>query len=518
MTPTVPIIQDLDFMQHIMAAGPGYVAIVREADLKIVFVNNLFEHELGYSNEDVSKGNIYFTEFMDEYQLERLKYHMLSVKDIHTRSTAYTIYTLNGRVKGLLSYYLFIAPIPDVDGRYGDLYKILIQPDLSKWDLPFTSFETRELFLEHFQSEDFGTFEWLIGIDKSFWSIGVYRIYEVDPSFGNVTRAFAGSFIHPDDVGRIGAAMADVLAGNGPLDTEFRIITTNNKVKIVHSLGRLVKNAAGESVKFIGSLRDVTRQRSIEDELKSKVEMLYNSNKELEEFAYVASHDMQEPLRKITTFSSRLSEKYKDVLTGEGALYLSRMTASAENMRMLINDLLEFSRISNAQQPFSQVDLNVIARQVKMDLELVVEETSTHLRFGKLPVLDAIPTQMKQLLTNIISNAIKFRKSDVSPVITIEATEANLVTKAKYELNKDEVYYKIEITDNGIGFEQEYANRIFNVFQRLHGKSEYPGSGIGLAICKKIAEHHNGVIYAESTLDVGSKFVFIIPEKRKALL
>lgn len=515
MTTKSPIVQDLNFMQHIMASGPAFVAIVQESDLKIVFVNNLFEHELGYSNEEVCREDRYFTEFMDDYQLDRLKYHMQSVKDIYTKSTAYTIYKLNGKKKGLLSYYLFLAPIPDIDGRYGNLFKILIQPDLSKWDLPFTSFETRELFLEHFQSEDFGTFEWLINVDKVFWSVGVYRIYEVEQSVGDVNRQYAGSFVHPDDKEWVGKTMADALATNGEMNIEFRIITAKKNVKIIHSLGRLVKNDAGEPIKFIGSLRDVTHQRNIAEDLKNKVEMLYNSNKELEEFAYVASHDMQEPLRKITTFSSRLMEKYRDVLTGDGALYLSRMTASAENMRMLINDLLEFSRISNAQQPFSEVDLNVVARQVKMDLELVVEETGTHIKAGMLPVLDAIPTQMKQLLTNIVSNAIKFRKQGVSPVITIEATEANLITKAKHELQKDEVYYKIEISDNGIGFEEEYAGRIFNVFQRLHGKSEYPGSGIGLAICKKILEHHNGVIYAESMPGVGSKFVFIIPEKRK---
>ncbi len=515
MTTTTPIVQDLAFMQHIMASGPGIVAIVRESDLKIVFVNDLFEHEMGHTNEEVCNGNIYFSDFMDVYQQDRLKYHMQSVKNIYTRSTAYTIYKLNGKKRGLLSYYLFLGPISDPEGKHDNLFKILIQPDLSKWNLPFTSFETRELFLEHFQSEDFGTFEWLIGIDQSFWSIGVYRIYEIDPSIGTVSRSFAASFIHPDDMEWIGAKMADVLAGNGELNAEFRIITANRKIKIVHSLGRLIKNDAGDPIKFIGSLRDVTKQRNIEDELKSKVDMLYNSNKELEEFAYVASHDMQEPLRKITTFSSRLSDKYRDVLTGDGALYLSRMTASAENMRMLINDLLEFSRISNAQQPFSEVDLNVVVRQVKMDLELVIEETGTHLKADKLPVLVAIPTQMKQLLTNIISNAIKFRQVGIPPVITIEATEINQATKTRYDLSRDEVYYKIEITDNGIGFEEEYASRIFNVFQRLHGKSEYPGSGIGLAICKKIVEHHNGVIYAESLPGKGSKFVFIIPEKRK---
>lgn len=506
--------QDFDFYKHIMASGPGLVAVVRETDLKIVFVNSFFEYEMGYSNQEVEEGTVCFTELMDLYQQDRLRYHMLSVKDNYTQSTAYTIYKLKSRLKGVLSYYLFIAPIPDPDKKYGSLYKIIIQPDLSQWSLPFTSFETRELFLEHFQSEDFGTFEWLIGVDKAFWSEGIYRIYDVAYDV-DINKHFATSFIHPSDKDWVSATTDQVLAEGGNLDLQFRIVTAKGAIKYIHSLGRLVKDAKGRPVKFIGSLRDVSKQRNIEEDLKNKVDKLYHSNKELEEFAYVASHDMQEPLRKITTFSSRLMEKYKDVLTGDGALYLSRMTVSAENMRMLINDLLEFSRISNAQQPFSDVDIHLIVKQVKTDLELVIEETGTQIKANNLPHIEAIPSQMKQLFTNIISNAIKFRKQDVPPVITVEGSEADQATKLKYELLKDEKYYKIVITDNGIGFEEEYATRIFNVFQRLHGKSEYPGSGIGLAICKKILEHHNGIIYAEGEPGVGSRFIFIIPQHRK---
>ena len=273
----------------------------------------------------------------------------------------------------------------------------------------------------------------------------------------------------------------------------------------------------GKPVKFAGSIRDITSQRSIEDELRNKVEQLNHSNRELEEFAYVASHDMQEPLRKITTFSDRLSEKYKDVLTGEGLMYLSRMIASAENMRTLINDLLDFSRITKTEQPFEPVKLDFVLRQVKTELELTIEETGTMIHSGSLPVVDAISSQMKQLFTNLIGNAIKFHKPGIAPVITIESMVLDEKDKRDFELPSNYVYYKIMISDNGIGFEEEYTSRIFQVFQRLHGKSEYPGSGIGLAICKKILEYHNGVIFAQNIPQIGARFTFVLPQRQQKI-
>jgi len=200
------------------------------------------------------------------------------------------------------------------------------------------------------------------------------------------------------------------------------------------------------------------------------------------------------------------------VLEGDGAMYLARMTASAENMRVLINDLLEFSRISKTTLPYEQVDLNKTLQQVLIDLELVIEETQTVLTKTELPVIKAVPAQMKQLLNNIINNAIKFHKENVPPLISVESTVLSAEERLKYELSEGMIYYKIAITDNGIGFDSEYATRIFQVFQRLHGKSEYPGSGIGLAICKKIVEYHYGLIYAENIPDTGARFTFIIPQ------
>ena len=500
-------------LECIAMDGPGIIAMLRAKDSKILFVNKQFEHYLGYSNADIESKDVYFTDLLEDYLHERLAFQLNAVIDSIPSRSRYVIYPLKSSAGELSMFYLYASPVNNNMGV--DMYYLVLHPDLSKWDMPFTSFNTRELFLEQFNSEDFGTFEWLIDVDKVFWSVGVYRIYEIDDEDHEINLFFTKGFTHPDDRERVKKEMDIALETGSDLDTEFKIITAKNKVKIIHSLARVIKNSEGRKLKLIGSIRDVTEQRHIEEDLKYKVEELNHTNRELEEFAYIASHDLQEPLRKITTYSDRLSEKYKEVLTGDGLMYLSRMIVSAENMRTLINDLLEFSRISKTEQPYQQVDMNVILKMVKTDLELVIEETGTVINSDLLPVINAIPSQMKQLLANIISNAIKFHKPGVSPVITITTNILPEKEKVQFELLKNNTYYECSISDNGIGFEEEYNTRIFQVFQRLHGKSEYPGSGIGLAICKKIIEYHHGIIYATGAPGAGAQFTFILPQDQK---
>lgn len=245
--------------------------------------------------------------------------------------------------------------------------------------------------------------------------------------------------------------------------------------------------------------------------LENKVRELDRSNKELEEFAYVASHDLQEPLRKITSFSERLKEKLPDNLEPEVQLYLNRMLAATDNMRTLIDNLLEFSRISRTNRPFEKTDLNHILAEVKADLELKIEETQASIHSNHLPEIDAIPTQMRQLFTNLFTNAIKFRQPDKQPAITITATLLTEKEKEERQLPVEKEMYEITVEDNGIGFEQDYADKIFQIFQRLHGKSEYPGSGIGLSICKKIIDNHQGEIFARGDVAKGAVFTLILP-------
>jgi signal transduction histidine kinase len=185
--------------------------------------------------------------------------------------------------------------------------------------------------------------------------------------------------------------------------------------------------------------------------------------------------------------------------------------ASAENMRVLINDLLEFSRITKSTQPITEVNLNFILQQVKNELELIIDESGTQIQNTDLPMVHASVQQLKQLFANLISNSIKFRKAYIHPIILIEAIRLNPKEKLMYNLIPDADYIKIVFTDNGIGFDNTYSERIFQIFQRLHGKSEYPGSGIGLAICKKIVEHHKGAIFAENIPGCGARFSVILP-------
>jgi light-regulated signal transduction histidine kinase (bacteriophytochrome) len=297
---------------------------------------------------------------------------------------------------------------------------------------------------------------------------------------------------------------------------EFDIVTKAGELKKIQVVGRRLYNSNNEPVKDVGLMRDVTHKRRQEESLRNAINDLQRSNKELEEFAYIASHDLQEPLRKISTFSGRLIERFAEELQDEGKLYLERIVASARNMRILIDNLLEFSRISRMKQPFAPLNLNFVLHQVRNDLELNIEETGTKVHAESLPVIEGSLSQMKQLFNNIISNAIKFHRPGQAPMIDITASQLSSEQKSKLNLENTKSYCSIRFCDNGIGFEDEYATRIFQIFQRLHGKSEYPGSGIGLAICKKIVDQHHGLIFAENIPNKGACFTVILPENKIA--
>lgn len=234
-------------------------------------------------------------------------------------------------------------------------------------------------------------------------------------------------------------------------------------------------------------------------QIQSRDDALQRSNRELQDFAYVASHDLQEPLRKIQAFGDRLKAKCAAALTKDGADYLERMQNAASRMQTLINDLLAFSRITTKAQPFVAVDLAQIAREVLSDLEVRIEQTGGRIEVGELPTLEADPLQMRQLLQNLIGNALKFRREYAKPIVAINA-----------HTNGDDCC-RLTVEDNGIGFDMKYLDRVFGMFQRLHGRDEYEGTGVGLAICRKIAERHGGSITAESSPGKGATFIVTLP-------
>jgi light-regulated signal transduction histidine kinase (bacteriophytochrome) len=237
---------------------------------------------------------------------------------------------------------------------------------------------------------------------------------------------------------------------------------------------------------------------------------LEQSNASLEEFAYVASHDLKEPLRKISTFGDRLVASQSDKLTDDGKIYLKKIIDASQRMQTMISDLLSISMISG-NRSFEKYSLQKILEESLQTLEYKIEQLNAVINYDQLPEANIIPSQFRQLFQNLLSNSLKFVRPDVQPVITIKCTNATESDLKRFALPGTVKFYKISFTDNGIGFENEFAGKIFAIFQRLHGRSEYEGSGIGLAICKKIVEHHGGVIYATGVPDEGATFNILLP-------
>jgi len=249
--------------------------------------------------------------------------------------------------------------------------------------------------------------------------------------------------------------------------------------------------------------KDITERKRSAEALVHKAEELTRSNAELEQFAFVASHDLQEPLRKIRAFGDRLKTKCASVLPVEGADYLDRMQNASARMQTLINDLLTFSRVISRTEPFVTVDLAQVTHEVLSDLEVRIERTGATVEVGDLPKIDADPMQIRQLLQNLIGNALKFHLPEAKPIVKVQSEIV--------DGGWDGPVCRLTIKDNGIGFEEKYLDKIFAVFQRLHGRQEYEGTGIGLAVCRRIVDRHKGNITAKSTPGEGATFIIHLP-------
>ncbi|MBC6419048.1 MAG: hypothetical protein GDA44_09800 [Prochloron sp. SP5CPC1] len=259
---------------------------------------------------------------------------------------------------------------------------------------------------------------------------------------------------------------------------------------------------------------EISERKKVEQDLREFTSKLEQSNRELQDFASVASHDLQEPLRKIQTFGDRLKAKFADGLPDKGKDYLERMQSAASRAQTLINDLLAFSRVTTKAQPFVEANLNKILQGVLSDLEVRIEETKAEIELGDLPTIEADRLQMRQLLQNLIGNALKYHREEVTPQIQIQADIYEEKVEEPDEEPMSKEMCRLTVTDNGIGFEEKYVEKIFTVFQRLHGRNTYEGTGVGLAICRKIVERHGGEITAKSTPGEGSTFIVTIPARQ----
>ncbi len=329
-------------------------------------------------------------------------------------------------------------------------------------------------------------------------------------------RAFFKSFaVEPaDTIGRslfsLGDGQWDIPALRELLRDKLALAPTVNDFDVDHVfpvIGRRIMRLNARVVRqgvemprvILIAIEDVTVRRVNEWRLMEQRHELERSNAALNEFASVASHDLQEPLRKILSFGERLELAAGPALDGAAKEHLARMMGAALRMRTLINDLLKYSQVSTHVQTFTPTDLSGVARDVLADLETAVAEAGARIEVGALPVIDADALQMRQLFQNLLGNAIKYRRPDVPSLVRLSAARA------------DERYFAITVADNGIGFHQDHADRIFRMFERLHGRAEYAGSGIGLAICRKIVERHRGTIAAVGSAGQGATFTVTLP-------
>jgi len=316
-------------------------------------------------------------------------------------------------------------------------------------------------------------------VKKVFFYIGVWIVFS---TIVLITAWVAGSLFALNKINRLVNVTKELSTGNLSIRTGIRS-------------GR---GDLGQLARAFDSMAEALQER--DRELEARTEELERSNEELEQFAYIASHDLQEPLRMISSYTQLLAKRYKDQLDGDANEFINYAVDGANRMQVLINDLLSYSRVGTKGEDFSHVDLNSVLEAVKANLKGVIEETGAVIKYSKLPTVMADNSQMIQLFQNLIGNAVKFRREGVTPEIEITSKkEGNL--------------FRFVVKDNGIGIDKKYLDRIFVIFQRLHTKEEFPGTGIGLAICKKIVERHGGEISVESAEGKGSDFTFTLQGK-----
>ncbi len=395
----------------------------------------------------------------------------------------------------LLNISLTVSPVHDGNGRIIGASKVA--RDITEQRLASEALRQSETRLNlALEAGGMGAWEWDIGAGRVTWSPQLEAIH------GLPAGTFGGTFedyqrdMHPEDRDRVLIAIREALEKREDYRVEYRIILPDGKIAWLEARGRLTVDSKGEPERMAGICTDITDRKQAEEEFFRQANRLARSNADLREFAYVASHDLQEPLRNIASFTQMLNQRYKGRFDADADQYIKYVTDAAGRMTHLIRDLLGYTRLLNADElPLTNVSLGESVGVALRDLQTSIDENHAVVDVAPLPTVRGDKVQLTQLFQNLIGNAIKYRRSE-APHICISAEPRG----------QDVV---LSVRDNGLGIGSAYHERIFGVFKRLHG-AERPGTGIGLAICKKIVEKHGGVIWVESTPGQGSTFKFSI--------
>jgi PAS domain S-box-containing protein len=513
--------ENQNFIQKITDATPSIIAVYNIHTGKYLFVNQALENILGYPpNLIMEEGLSFFTTLIhpDDFirvseenktALEAANRNVYSTKELVV-DFKYRMRHKNGEYRWLHTY----GTIFDRNDKSEVEHILNVSIDITDKVNAEKKVIEQEYFIQHIADAS-PTVLYLFDTVKD--SI-VYINQEIAPVLGytpdeviKMGSSVKSVLFHPDDHHKIAQNIKQQKNDKSFTEYECKMKDKNKgwRCLLIREI-RFKQNEQGDYTQVLCAALDISDRKQIEETLYHKTMELQQSNASLEEFAYVASHDLKEPLRKITTFGDRLMIKEKEVLKQDSLSYLQKIIESSQRMQRMIDDLLSISMISG-EKTFEKHELQLILNEVIQTLEFKIEESKAVIKSDDLPVANIIPSQFRQLFQNLISNSLKFSRIDVIPLITITHAYLSPQEIDQHQLTKSTRFLQITFTDNGIGFDDKYSEKIFSIFHRLHGRSEYEGTGIGLAICKKIMENHSGKIFATGKENEGAVFNIIIP-------
>ncbi len=340
-----------------------------------------------------------------------------------------------------------------------------------------------------------GIWDWDVVTDTTVWDDTMYQLYDIIPGeYATISGGWESS-LHPEDRNRVLELLNKALAGIEEFDTEFRILCKDDTVRYIKGNAIVIRDPAGKPLRMIGTNGDITARKKAEDEI-------LQLNRSLEQFANITAHDLQEPIRMVSGFLGLLDKKYRNAIDEQGRMYINRAKDGADRMTILIRDLLEFSRSGNKAARKEPVDLNYVLDLVYKDMGIVLEDSAASLLVPNfLPVVEGSQSALYRLFLNLVSNGLKFRKKDIAPEVRLNMKEYPDA-------------WEFTVQDNGIGVQEKDQHKLFQAFQRLHKKEDYPGTGLGLVTCKKIVEIHGGKIWMTSEFGKGTAFHFTLPKMR----
>ena len=494
---------NLIFLQDILLHTPIPTAVYCTDDLVISFANPAMRNLWNKGEQVIGKK---FADIIADFQKDSISEEILRVM-----KTGIPFQTndqkLNILIKGVWTPLFFNYNFTPLRNEQGVIYGVVhTYTEVTKLhEAKSQMVNSDEMLTMAIEACGMGTYEIDVVTNKIKTSDNFKKLWSID---SEITIEALVEKLHPDDRHFREKAHKDALV-NGVVCYEARIIQKNKSEKWVKVFGKIIKDEKGDPSTILGVVQDIQDQKEFEVALKRKIEEstseLRRSNDDLLHFANVVSHDLQEPVRKIKIFNDFLKNEIANQLPDRSVMHLNKIAYSANRMQCIIEGLLSYSTIDKSTQPVEKISLNDLLENIRTDLELIIKEKGAILITNDLPEIEGAAILIQQLFYNLIQNALKFTKANQPPRIIITSTIKNIDSVESIE---------ISFKDNGIGLDPLYAEKIFTAFERLHSKNEYEGNGIGLALCQKIINRHNGTIVAKGEKENGAEFIVTLPLKQ----